>query len=92
MATKEKKTEAEQMMEENLTVATPLEEKVDTTPRVQIYLPRLEEDGSVAVDQTEHVTIANENGPTKRWRVLRGERVDVPVDVFVAMKEKYPDL
>lgn len=61
-------------------------------PMVTIFLPKLEDEGGgVKVDQYEHVTIANEE---REWtyRVKRGERVDVPVPVFVVMKEKYPDL
>jgi len=91
MATKAKNPEA-QILEDNLTFVVTKEEKVSNEPTVQIYLPRIEEDGSVAVDQYEHVTIANENGEPERWRIHRGERVDIPVHVFVVMKEKYPDL
>ena len=57
-------------------------------PRVTIYIPRSEvNDGGVNIDQTEHVTI---NGRTTI--IQRGERVDVPVDVFMALRVKYPDL
>ena len=57
-------------------------------PRVTIYIPKSEvNEGGVTVDQTEHVTI---NGKTTL--IQRGVRVDVPVDVFVALREKYPDL
>lgn len=57
-------------------------------PRVTIYIPKSEvNDGGVSIDQTEHVTI---NGNTTI--IQRGERVDVPVDVFLALREKYPDL
>ena len=57
-------------------------------PRVSIYIPKGEvNEGGVTVDQTEHVTI---NGKTTL--IQRGVRVDVPVDVFVALREKYPDL
>ena len=91
MATKTKTVE-EKMMEENLTFTVEKTEKVDNEPRVRVYLPRIEDDGSVAVDQYEHVTIANENGEPERWRVHRGEWVDIPVHVYVVMKEKYPDL
>ena len=90
MATK--KTPDEKVMEENLTFVVEKEEKVDNEPKVRIYLSRIEDDGSVAVDQYEHVTIANENGEPERWRIHRGEWVDIPVRVYVVMKEKYPDL
>ena len=86
------KTKEEKMEKDNLTYV--VEEKVneDNEPRVRIYLPKLENDGSVAVDQYEHVTIANEVGEPERWRVHRGEWVDIPVHVYIVMKEKYPDL
>ena len=59
-----------------------------TEPMVTIYIPKSEvNDGGVNIDQTEHVTI---NGRTTI--IQRGERVDVPVDVFMALRVKYPDL
>lgn len=58
--------------------------KTDT--KVQIYIPKMEETGAT-MDQTEHVTI---NGRTTI--VQRGVRVDVPLDVFLALRVKYPDL
>lgn len=61
---------------------------MNTEPRVQIILPRLQDESSnVKVDQTEHVTI---NGNTTLIR--RGVYVDVPVSVFCALKVKYPNL
>ncbi len=71
------------------------EEKDDSYkgPTVQIYLPKLEEEGGgVKVDQYEHVTIANEAGEPKTWYIKRGERVDIPVLAYLILKEKYPDL
>lgn len=52
-----------------------------------VYIPKIEDAVGAKVDQTEHVTI---NGRTTI--VQRGERVEVPVDVFAALKVKYPDL
>lgn len=80
------------MMSDNLTFVVEEKKKESDEPTVRIYLPRIEDDGSVAVDQYEHVTIANENGEPERWRVHRGEWVDIPVHVYIVMKEKYPDL
>lgn len=62
-------------------------------PYVEVFLPELEGggDGGLKVDQYEHVTIANEKGE-QRYRVHRGERVSVPVPVFIALKERYPKL
>lgn len=91
MATKEKETPAvneEKVMKENLTFAVPKPKEEDGGPRVRIILPRLEDDGSVTVDQYEHVTIANENGE-EHTRILRGEFVDVTVPVYMALKERY---
>lgn len=57
-------------------------------PKVSIYIPKSEfQDVGVKTDQTEHVTI---NGKTTI--IQRGVRVDVPVDVYLALREKYPDL
>lgn len=81
------------LSETNLTTAVVKEEKKYDGPYVPIFLPELENSGEegMPVDQYEHVTIANENG-RQQWRVLRGEHVDVPVPVFMALKEKYPKL
>ena len=91
MATKEKETHAvneEKAMKDSLTFAVPKPKEEDGGPRVRIILPRLEDDGSVAVDQYEHVTIANEKGE-EHTRILRGEWVDVTVPVYMALKERY---
>ena len=81
------------MMDDGLTVIAEEKKPYYKGPMVSVYLPRLEEEGSgVKVDQYEHVTIANEVGEPERWRIHRGERVDIPVHVYVVMKEKYPDL
>ena len=91
MATKAKETpivDEEKAMKDNLTFAVPKKKEENNVPRVRIILPRLEDDGSVTVDQYEHVTIANEKGE-EHTRILRGEWVDVPVPVFMALKERY---
>jgi len=68
------------------------EKKPDYTgPYVTVFLPALENDGGMKVDQYEHVTIANEEKVT-HYRVLRGEPVEVPVPVFIVLKERYPKL
>ena len=60
---------------------------------MDVFLPELEGGGGdgLKVDQYEHVTIANEKEETI-YRVHRGERVSVPVPVFMALKEKYPKI
>ena len=62
-------------------------------PMVTVFLPALEDSGSegIKVDQYEHVTIANMNKETC-YKVLRGEYVEVPVEVFMVLKQKYPTL
>ena len=62
--------------------------RVVEEPRVSIYIPRSEfQDVGVNTDQTEHVTI---NGKTTI--IQRGVRVDVTPEVFMALREKYPDI
>lgn len=57
--------------------------------RVRVFIPkREEEEGSnVKVDPYEHVTI---NGKTTLIR--RGEYVDVPVPVYIQLKNKFPNI
>ena len=90
MATKSKK---DLLSGSELTTAVKREEQKYDGPYVQIFLPELENSGEegVLVDQYEHVTISNETG-RQVYRVHRGEHVDVPVPVFMALKEKYPKL
>lgn len=79
--------------DESLTVAVKKEPEKKEGIRVPVFLPRLEDpgDGGMRVDQYEHVTIANERGEMC-YKVLRGERVEVPISVFMVLKEKYPKL
>ena len=63
-------------------------------PMVNIFIPALEEEGAgVKVDQYEHVTIANEE-KEEHWKIRRGIHVDVPVPVYVVLKQsgRYPNL
>lgn len=85
MATKENK--------DNLTVAVPKKDDGYKGPTVTVFLPELEGGGDdgLKVDQYEHVTIANQN-KEEHYKVHRGEQVEVPVPVFLALKEKYPKL
>lgn len=68
-------------------VAQIIPDAKDKIAKVSIKLPKLEDDGKTKVDQTETVTI---NGKTTRIR--RGEYVDVPVPVYIQLKNKYPDI
>ena len=76
----------------DLTTAVPQEKKNDNEIRIRIMLPRLE-DGSdgVNVDQTEHLSISNERGDNF-IRIKRGEWVDVTPEVFMLLKQRYPNL
>jgi len=73
----------------SLSVVVAEKEEEYKEPMVTVHLPRLEEDGNgIKVDQYEHVTISNVE-ETREYKVLRGERVEVPVSVFMVLKEKY---
>ena len=78
---------------EALTVESAPEKKGYEGPMVTVTLPALEDSGSAGlkVDQYEHVTIANEDREDVYY-VLRGEPVQIPVPVFVVLKERYPKL
>lgn len=79
--------------EETLTFTNKPKEEGYKGPTVDIFLPALEggDSGGIKVDQYEHVSISNEKREDN-YRVLRGEHVQVPVPVFVALKERYPKL
>jgi len=79
-------------LDDSMTVKIEKKQATYNGPMVTVFLPKLEEEGSgVKVDQYEHVTIANE-AREWTWYVKRGERVDVPVPVFVLLHDKYPDI
>jgi hypothetical protein len=89
MATVKKEKEE---FENSLTIVKSAEAPDYKGPYVDVFIPALEEgDGSMKVDQYEHVTIANEKKETC-YKVLRGETVSVPVPVFMVLKERYPKL
>lgn len=81
------------ILTDDLTTAVVQEDNKYNGPYVSVFLPELEggSDGGMKVDQYEHVTLANETGE-KTYMIHRGEHVDVPVPVFIALKEKYPKL
>ena len=91
MATK-KETETINLQDQLTTIA-PEKEAGYTGPMVSVFIPELENQGNngLKVDQYEHVTIANEENE-QIYYVRRGERVDVPVPVFLALKERYPKI
>jgi hypothetical protein len=77
----------------SITFAVEKEEKKYDGPTTDVFLPELEGGGmdGMKVDQYEHVTIANEDGE-QIWHVHRGEHVEVPVPVFIVLKDRYPKL
>lgn len=93
MATKEKPVENEELnINDPTTVVIKQKPEGYKGPTVPIFLPKLEEEGNgIKVDQFEHVTLANEQKET-RWLIKRGEHVEVPVPVFVILKDRYPNL
>ena len=92
------KTEDQEIDEEldklvdDMTVAVQRVVKKWNGPTVAVTLPEPFDPGDgVKIDRYEHVTIANEQDETC-YKVLRGETVDVPVPVFMALKAKYPKI
>ena len=84
---------AKTKVEDSLTIqAAPVEEAAKQT-MVRIFLPKLEDSGDsgLSVDQYEHVTISNEE-KDQTYYIHRGEWVEVPVNVYIILKAKYPDL
>lgn len=81
----------EKLNKNSLTMEVHEKEPEYVGPTVSVFLPELAEDPSVKIDQYEHVTIANEDG-IKHYKVHRGEHVDVPVPVFLALRERYKKL
>lgn len=78
---------------DSLTTAVERKDNSYKGPTVEVFLPELEDpgDAGLAVDQYEHVTLSNENGDNIYY-IKRGEKVDVPVPVFMALKARYPKL
>ena len=89
----EEETFEPMVSDDGLTVKIAPKEEGYKGPKVTVFIPALEDSGSagIKVDQYEHVTIANEEKETC-YRVLRGEPVEVPVPVFIALKARYPKL
>ena len=92
MATKTETIPEEVIISDPTTVKIEAKKEGYKGPMVSVYLPKLEDEGNgVKVNQVEHVTIANEE-EYHEWKVMRGVRVDVPVPVFVMLKERFPDI
>ena len=72
-------------------ITSVIEEKKETfvAPRVRIKIPMpADMDSGVKIDPYEHVTINGE----KPTYIKKGEWVDVPVPVYMQLKNRYPDL
>ena len=80
-------------LKDQFTIESPEPASKYDGPMVQVFIPELENTGSngLKVDQYEHVSIANQE-KEDIYYVRRGERVDVPVPVFLALKERYPKI
>ena len=77
---------------DNLTFSVIKEAEGPKRTMVPVFLPEiLGSDGDMKVDQYEHVTIANEEGE-KQYHVKRGVHTEIPVDAFIVLKERYPNL
>ena len=76
---------------DELTTAVKREDTTYKGPTSTVFLPEIADDGSMKVDQYEHVTIANEKGEDC-YKVRRGEFVEVPVPVYLVLKERYPKI
>lgn len=83
----------EKMNLDSMTTAVQKKERKYQGPYVRVFLPELEnsENEGLEVDQYEHVTLANETGE-EHYKIHRGEYVDVPVPVFIVLKDRYPKL
>lgn len=69
-------------------VAQMPEAEENKEPTVRVFIPLTEEDnGTVKTDHYEHVTINGES-----YAVMRGQYVDVPVPVFIQLRNKYPNI
>jgi len=78
-----------EIINDGITAVTPIEEKVDNTPRVRVLIPFPEaDDTSLKLDPYEHVTINGE----KPIYVKKGEYVDVPVPVYLQLRNRYPNI
>lgn len=80
-------------MAKSQTIAVPQKQKETEETRVRIFIPKRENDDAtgVAVDQYEHVSISNEKGDNF-IRIKRGEYVDVTPEVYILLKQRYPNL
>ena len=76
---------------DGISVSTPVAQPDVNEVKVRVFLPLLEDDSAgVTVDQTVEVII-NGNAKTT-YVIMRGEYVDVPVPVFIQLKNRFPHI
>lgn len=72
---------------DDITVSTPVAEE-HAEVRVSVFIPKTADDeAGEKVDPFERVTINGEG-----TNVMRGQRVDVTIPVFVQLRNKFPNL
>ena len=86
-------TKVKEELKDQFTIVEEEKDEGYKGPMVDVFLPELENSGDsgLKVDQYEHVTIANQE-KEDIYYVRRGEHVEVPVPVFLALKERYPKI
>lgn len=78
-----------EIVKDGITTVVPVKTEEDKTPRVRCMIPMPPEtDSGLKIDPYEHVTI---NGETPVF-VKRGEWVDVPVPVYMQLRNRYPNI
>ena len=85
-------TKKELNLEDQLTMTSEEKDESWKGPTVRIFIPELESNNNgMKVDQYEHVTIANQE-KEDIYYVRRGEWMEVPVPVFLQLRERYPKI
>lgn len=76
-------------LKDGITVSIEEEKKNNDIPMVRVFIPMgPEAEGGMKTDPYEHVTI---NGELPYY-IRKGEYVDVPVPVFLQLRNKYPNI
>ena len=90
MATKKTEMNTENVVaDDGISVVVPAKKEEKKVTTVRIMLPLQPETNSgLKLDPYEHVTI-NGNAPIM---IKRGEWVDVPVPVFLQLRNRYPNI
>ena len=76
-------------MKDGITASVENEVKDEEVPKVQVFIPMgPEAESGMKADPYEHVTI---NGALPYY-IRKGEYVEVPVPVFLQLRNKYPNI